>query len=370
MVRHRVPFMDLALQDQLVVETAKDALTDIVMRSDFVLGDAVSEFETEFAQYVGCQNVVGLSSGTEALVLAMRALGAGPGTEVIVPAFGFVATAEAVVLAGAEPVLADVDPRTLTIDVASVARMISARTRAIIAVHLYGNPADLGSLCAIADRHGVPLIEDAAQAHGTRYDGRRIGTFGRISCFSFYPTKNLGAWGDAGAVATDDDKLADQVRCLRHHGQVGKHDHIAVGTTARLDSLQAVVLRLKLPHLDRWVEERQALGFRYATMLPKDVISTQTLRGSEPAWHLYVIRHSARAALAAWLDDRGVETAVHYPYAVSDLPPYQGFRRDGECPQARLAGQTVLSLPLYPGLSRDSVDFVAESVCEWLSATL
>ncbi len=366
MASEHVPFVDLSHQDSRVAGEVRAELDALVAAGDYILGHAVDKFEAEFARYLGCRHAVGLSSGTDALILALRALGVGAGDEVVVPAFGFVATAEAVVLAGATPVFADVAPETLTISPASVARVITPRTVAVIAVHLYGHPADTDALRRLIDPHGIALIEDAAQAHGATVSEKPIGSLGTISCFSFYPTKNLGAWGDAGAVATDDEGLAERIRCLRHHGQLGKHHHVSVGTNARLDTLQAAVLRVKLRYLDGWIEERRQLADLYKTMLPPELQRPEAVGHCNPAWHLYVVRHSQRDALGASLARRGVQTAVHYPYNVSELPPYRAYRRDADCTEASSAARTVLSLPLFPGLAADSLAYIADGVREWM----
>jgi dTDP-4-amino-4,6-dideoxygalactose transaminase len=358
--------MDLFHQNRTVMDEAQEAIRQIAVRSDYILGATVADFEAAFAGYLGCRHVIGVSSGTEALALSVRALRPRPGDEVLVPAFGFAATAEAVILGGAIPVFTDVDRQNLNIDVSSAERMLSDRTIAIIAVHLYGRPAELTSLRHLAESRGLALIEDAAQAHGAVFGTEKIGTLGTLGCFSFYPTKNLGAWGDAGAVATNDKELADEIRSLRHHGQVEKNHHLAIGTTGRLDSVQAAVLSLKLRHLDRWNEERRRLAAQYEQALPPDLRAAHESNGvAQPVWHLYVIQCRARASLARWLHARGVATAVHYPYAISDLPPFQECRRDGNCPVAAAAASLVLSLPLYPGMAPSAVDFVAEAVREW-----
>src|SRR4051812_11668856 len=313
-----VPLLRLDNSDPELVAELLEVVARVASTGAFTMGDELEAFEQDFAAYCGAPHAIGVSSGTEALVLALRALGMGRGEEVIVPANSFIATAEAVVLAGAEPVLVDVDPETALITAELIAEHISPRTRCIIPVHLCGRTVDLDPIVALARRAGVAVIEDTAQAHGALYRGRRVGTIGDVGCFSFYPTKNLGGWGDGGAVVTADAGLADTVKLLRSHGEKPRYHHRIVGTTARLDALQAAILRVKLGRLEGWNDARRRLASRLDEGLDTGVLTPPSApsQDGDHVYHLYVVRSGERDALREHLAERGVASAVHYPVPI------------------------------------------------------
>jgi dTDP-3-amino-3,4,6-trideoxy-alpha-D-glucose transaminase len=357
-----LPLVRLDNDDPALLE----AVGRVAASSAFTLGDEVEAFEREFAQYCGARHAIGVSSGTEALVLALRALDVGPGDEVIVPTNSFIASAEAVTLVGAKPRFVDVDPVSGLLNAEIVERNIGPATRAVIPVHLYGATVDLGPLVRLADEAGLAVIEDACQAHGAFLGRARTGTLGRLGCFSFYPTKNLGGWGDGGAVVTDDPALDAQLKMLRSHGEAPgeRHRHRMPATTARLDGVQAAVLRLKLRHLDEANGRRRVLGARLRAALDGAAVELPHVPADgDHVYHLFVVRSERRDALRAHLTAAGIGSAVHYPtpihlteaYADSDPPVRQ-------LPVAeRLAGQ-ICSLPLFPGMGNRELKRVADAV--------
>jgi dTDP-4-amino-4,6-dideoxygalactose transaminase len=348
-----IPFLDLRAA-YLELKTEIDAAVHRVLDSGwYILGPEVEAFETEWAAHCGARHAVGLANGLDALVLALRALEIGPGDEVIVPSNTYIATWLAVSAVGARPVPVEPDPATHNIDPARIAAAITPRTRAILPVHLYGQPADLDAILAIARQHGLAVVEDAAQAHGARYKGRRIGAHGDVVCWSFYPGKNLGALGDAGAVTTDRADLADRIRVQRNYGSRVKYVNEEQGVNSRLDPIQAAVLRVKLAHLDAWTERRRAIAASYAqTLQGADLILPHVPAWAEPVWHLYVVRTVDRDALQKRLSEAGIGTLIHYPipphkqaaYAVLKIAP------DALPIASRLADE-VLSLPMGPHLA-------------------
>jgi dTDP-3-amino-3,4,6-trideoxy-alpha-D-glucose transaminase len=331
----------------------------------YILGAEVSAFEAAFAAYHGVDYAVGLASGTDAIELALRAAGVGPGDEVITVALTAVPTICAIERAGAIPVLVDVEEKTYTMDPAAARAAITPRTRAILPVHLYGQPADMATLSAITREKGLLLIEDCAQAHGARLNGELVGTFGDLAAFSFYPTKNLGAVGDGGAVITNDAGYAEKLRRLRNYGQVSRYAHETRGVNSRLDELQAAVLRVKLPHLDDQNATRRRLAQRYdATFADQPAIIAPRVRdGAEPVYHLYVIRAAERDALMQRLGEQGVPTLIHYPVPVHLQAAYAdlGYRRGDLTVTERICGE-ILSLPMHAGLRPDQVEMVAKTL--------
>lgn len=363
-----IPLVDLKAQYTQIKPEIDAAMQEVVESAAFILGPAVSRFEQAFAAYCGAQHCVATSNGTAALTIALKALGVGRGDEVIVPAMTFIASAAAVHEAGATPVLADVDPLTYTLDPAGAGRAITSRTRAIMPVHLYGQPADLDPLLALCRQHDLFLIEDAAQAHGARYKGRRVGGIGQAAGFSFYPGKNLGAYGDAGGLTTDDPRLAARARQLRDHGRLDKYQHEFTGTNDRMDSLQGAILGAKLPHLDSWNEARRRLAARYTALLADlDVVTPVVAPDVEPVWHLYVIRVADRDRVLAGLNARGIGAGVHYPIPLHLQPALRhlGYAR-GDFPVAEALGDQALSLPIYPELTEAQQDLVVETLRELL----
>lgn len=366
----RVPFVDLRAQYETLRDEVEARMGRVLESGSFILGPHVLEFEHAFADYLDVRHAIGLANGTDALLLTLKALGIGPGDEVITAANTFVATVEAIVHAGARPFLVDIDPASYTLDPARVGRAVTPRTRALIVVHLYGQSADLDALAALARRHDLILIEDATQAHGAWYRGQRVGSIGRAACFSFYPAKNLGAYGDAGAAVTNDDDLARSLRKLRDHGSAAKYDHEVVGYNSRLDELQAAVLLAKLPHLDRWNALRQNHAHRYDALLsgvPGVTTPVQRAEGSH-VFHLYVIRvaQGERDTLREYLGERGIGTGIHYPQPVHLTAAFRhlGYRV-GAFPVAEAAAAEVLSLPVYPELTEEQVAYVAQQIAQF-----
>ena len=352
------PFHDLAAQTRSIQGELDGALARVLASGRYILGGEGREFESEFAAWLGIRHVVGVASGMAALELALRALDVGPGDEVIVPALTAVPTAMAVVAVGATPRLADIDLETLTLDPASLEREITRAAKVVIPVHLYGQCADLAAIGSLAAQHGLALVEDAAQAHGAADRGRRAGTLGRFGCFSFYPTKNLGAYGDAGAIATDDDALADRLRGLRNYGNRGAFRFVEPGLNERLDDVQAAMLRVKLAHLDEWNARRRAHAAMYRECLAKAQVVLPTERaGAHHVYHQFVVRVAQRDALRERLARDGVETAVHYPLALHEVEGLAARVRFRERPRrAEEAARSVLSLPIYPELPREHLE--------------
>jgi len=360
-----IPLVDLAVQHALVAEEVEEGFADVLSTGDFVGGKAVTAFEQEYAQFVGTRSCVGVGNGTDALELALRAVGVRPGDEVVVPANTFIATAEAVVRAGARPVFVDVDDDALLIEPTAVEEALTERTRAVIPVDLYGQVAPFEQLApSMADR-GVAVVEDAAQSQGATRHGRCAGSFGAAAGTSFYPGKNLGAYGDAGAVTTDDEELAGRVRLLGAHGSPTKYEHTHVGFNSRLDTLQAVVLRAKLRRLRRWNAERREAAAAYDEMLDgtPGLRLPAVLPGNEHAWHLYVVRVEGRDSVLESLHARGVGAGVHYPAPVHLTPAMGEYGHGpGSLPVCERAAGRLLSLPLFPGITRAQQEQVSESL--------
>jgi len=365
-----VPFVDLNAQYRAIRSEIGPALQEVIDSASFVLGPAVERFEREFADYLGVESVVATNSGTAALQLTLLALAVGAGDEVIVPAHTFIATAEAVSHVGAKPVFVDVFDDTGNLDPTLLPAAFTAKTRAIIPVHLYGQPADLDQIVEFARPKGLFVIEDACQAHGATYGGRHVGSFGTAACFSFYPGKNLGAYGEGGAVATRDSVLAERIRRLRDHGQSERYRHVEVGYNARMDGIQGAVLSVKLRHLDRWNEARRAHAANYSRGLTECGIRLPIVRsGREAVFHLYVVRSEKRDTLRRHLADRGVQTGLHYPIPLHLQPAYfhLGHQR-GDFPESERWADSGLSLPMYSELTQAQRDEVIEAVLSFQSA--
>lgn len=360
-----VPFVDLRPSHDGVVSGVIDEIATVIETGSFTNGPQVEEFERGYAEYCGVDHCVGTSSGLDALRLGLMALDIKRGDEVIVPANTFIATFEAVAQVGAAPVPADVSTGDMNLDPVAVEAAITSRTRAIVPVHLYGQLADMRALLALSDKHDIPIVEDACQAHGAARNGLVAGAGGAAAAFSFYPAKNLGAFGDAGALTTNDPGIAESVRQLREHGQREKYRHVSIGYTARLDTIQAVVLRHKLPLLDGWNEDRRSIASRYADELVEigDLEVPPAIPGNNPVWHLYVIRTKRRDDLASFLRARGVGVGLHYPE-----PPHLSVAfahleyPAGAFPVSEALANEVLSLPIYPGMSPTQVATVCDGV--------
>ncbi|HEX8458766.1 MAG TPA: DegT/DnrJ/EryC1/StrS family aminotransferase [Pyrinomonadaceae bacterium] len=371
-----IPFVDLQAQYRAIKGEVDEAIGRVLENAAFILGREVEAFETAFAEYLGARFCVGVSSGTAAIQLAVTACGAGAGDEVIVPANTFFATAEAVSTAGAVPVFVDADPVSYNIDANRIEAAITERTRAIIPVHLYGQAADLDPIFALAARHNLVVIEDAAQAHGATYKDRRVGARGRANCFSFYPGKNLGAYGEGGAVVTDDAEVARRVRLLRDHGSERKYRHEIVGYNFRLEGLQGAVLGVKLKHLDRWNELRRAHAARYRELLSGlcdegALVLPREMDDARHVYHLYVVQTGARDALQQHLAAADIQTGIHYPVPVHLQPAYSSLgHRAGDFPVAERLAERVLSLPMYPELTAAQIERVAERVRSFAGSQL
>lgn len=360
-----IPLVDLVAQFETIQSEVEARIADVMRRGDFILGTEVAAFEREFATFCGCPRAVGVASGLDALKLILRAMDIGPGDEVVTAANSFIATALAVSAVGATPVLVDCDPVTFNIDAGLVEAAATGRTRAILPVHLYGQPAEMDPILELAARRGCDVVEDAAQAHGACYRGRRCGSIGRAAAFSFYPGKNLGAYGDGGAVTTREDALAGRIATLRNYGSSVKYRHEELGENSRLDTLQAAVLRVKLARLDAWNAARRRIAALYAAALAGvgDLVLPSAPAHVEPVWHLYVVRTSRRDALLRHLQDAGIGALVHYPTPIHLQPAYAkaGWRR-GRFPVAEQTAGEILSLPIYPELTDAQVNKVAGAI--------
>lgn len=359
-----VPFVDLKAQYQSIQGEIDAAIREVVESCAFVLGPAVDRFEKDFADFLGVEEVVGVNNGTAALQLTLLALGIGPEDEVIVPAHTFIATAEAVSQVGARPVFVDVRRDTANLDASLLPSVVTPRTKAILPVHLYGQPADMEPILRFANERGLLVIEDACQAHGAHYRGRRVGSFGRAGCFSFYPGKNLGAYGEGGAVATNDHELATRLRRLRDHGQTERYHHAEVGYNARLEGIQGAVLGVKLQHLDRWNRARRAHANVYEEELAGAGVAIPfEAESCESVYHLFVVRSERRDALREHLTSLGVQTGLHYPIPVHLQDAYAALgHHEGDFPQAEAWARECLSLPMFAELSFGQIDQVIQGV--------
>lgn len=357
-----VPLVDLRRQYRDLQAEIDSAIRRVIESGRFILGPEVESFEEDFGRYVGAPTAVGVASGTAALQLALAACGVGPGDEVITSPHTFIATAEAITHAGARPVFVDIDPETYTLDPQRVEDAISQRTKAIVPIHLYGHPAEMDPLVEITERHNLWLVEDAAQAHGAEYRGRRCGAIGHLAAFSFFPGKNLGAYGDAGAVTGRSPELLDRVRRLRDHGRVSKYVHDEVGYGERLDSLQAAILSVKLAHLESWTESRRRIAARYSEALGSTALRTPTERpGARHVYHLYVIRALERDRLLRALAEAGIGAGIHYPVPLHRQPAYSELA-GLSFPETERAAAEVLSLPIYPEMEEAQIDYVIDQV--------
>ena len=362
-----IPLVDLHKQYAPLKDQVLGEIEHVLEGMHLFLGDNVRDLEREFAGYSGATHGIGVSDGTAALMIILRALGIGPGDEVITVAHTFFATAEAIVLTGARPVFVDIDPVSYLMDPAQVECLITARTKAILPVHLYGQTVEMEPIWNIARRYGLKVIEDACQAHGAEYHGRKAGSLGDAAAFSFYYSKNLGAFGEGGFISTNDDELARNARMVRDHGSERRYYHDVIGFNGRLDEIQAAVLRTKLPHLDEYNARRRAHAARYDQCLAgTPVVTPVECAGNKHVYHLYVIRAPERDALQEWLKERGIASGIHYPVpchlqkALASL----GYK-PGDLPVTERAAGEILSLPMYPELTGEEIAFVADSVREF-----
>jgi dTDP-4-amino-4,6-dideoxygalactose transaminase len=361
-----IPFVDLKAQYDSIRGEIDAAIASVINQTAFVGGTFVQQFEQEFAGYCGVKHCVAVANGTDALFIALKALGVGPGDEVITVANTFIATSEAIKMAGAQVVFVDIDPKTYLIDVNRIEEQITPRTKAIIPVHLYGQPADMDSIRAIARKHALAIVGDAAQAHGAQDKGTPVARLADITCFSFYPGKNLGAYGDGGALVTDDEAWAATARMFANHGRTSKYDHDLEGVNSRLDGLQAAILSVKLRHIEEWTESRRRVAYRYNEALKGlNVVTPQERADVRAVYHLYIVQVPAshRDRLQEHLAVNGISTGVHYPIALPYLNAYKYLgHTEHDFPESLKASGQILSLPIFPELTDDQVQYVADQI--------
>lgn len=367
----RIPLVDLKRHYQGIREEVLAEISQALDGMQLFLGKNVQAVESGFSAYCGAECAIGVGSGTDALHIALRACGIGPGDEVITVSHTFFATVEAIILAGAQPVLVDIDSETYNMDASHVERMINSRTKAILPVHLYGHPANMAPILELAQAYKLKVIEDACQAHGAEYQGRRVGSIGDAGCFSFYFTKNLGAYGEGGMITTSDPDIAKRCRMLRDHGQDAKYLHPMIGVNGRLDEVQAAVLKVKLPHLDEWNEKRRSIAQAYNAGLPASLIKPREMQWAKHVYHLYVVRTPDRDQLRAWLDTRGIGTGMHYPVPIHLQEAWRRYS-GGELslPVTEKITKEILSLPMFPELSAEEVTYICDSVREFTESRL
>jgi dTDP-4-amino-4,6-dideoxygalactose transaminase len=364
-----IPFVDLNRQYLSIKNEMDIAIQNVINETAFIGGYRISNFEKSFADWLGVKHCIGCANGTDSIEILLKSIGIGSGDEVIVPAISWISTSEAVSAVGANPVFVDIDAETYTIDVTKIQAVINKKTKAIIPVHLYGQPADMLGIMNIAEKYNLKVLEDCAQAHGAKINGQRVGTFGDAASFSFYPGKNLGAYGDAGGMVTNNDEIARIARRIANHGQEGKHNHISEGRNSRLDGIQAAVLSVKLPYLNKWVDARNDLALIYLDSINNTNFGLPKLKiGQDHAWHLFVIRTNKRDELKNYLKENGVETAIHYPTALPFLACYsdRGYKKF-DFPIAFEYQQSILSIPMFPELEMDEIKKVISLLNEFVA---
>ncbi len=364
----QIPLVDLGAQYHAIHEEIRKSIRDVLSNCNFILGDGVAEFEKTFAEFCDSKYCIGVASGTDALHLALRALGIGGGDEVITAANTFVATALAISYVGARPVLVDVDPETYNLDLRQIESKITPKTKAIIPVHLYGRPVDMNELMSLAERHNLKVVEDACQAHGATWDGRKVGSFGIMGCFSFYPGKNLGAYGDGGAIVTSDEGLYEKLKMLRNYGSPRKYHHDFIGYNSRLDSIQAAVLNVKLRHLEGWNGKRLTNAKLYNQALDGvgDLVLSNLQGVESHVFHLYVVRTKKRDELLKYLNDNGVQAGIHYPIPIYSLKAYSDLGQTGsDFPVTERLSREILSLPMYSELTGTQIRKVKDVIVKF-----
>ncbi len=361
-----IQLVDLKAQYETIKNEIDSAIKDVVSETAFIGGQHIKKFEESFARFCGVKHCVGVGNGTDALFIALKACGIGSGDEVITVANSFIATSEAITLTGARVVFVDINPKTYNIDTNKIEEKITSRTKAIIPVHLYGQPADMDPILALAKKHNLKIVEDCAQAHGALYKGRTIGSIGDMACFSFYPGKNLGAYGDAGAIVTNDDVLAKKACMFANHGRVDKYDHEMEGINSRLDGLQAAILGVKLKHLGAWSEARRKNAYLYNEYLKgTDLATPVEIADVKAVYHLYVVRikKDLRQKLQDHLKSKGISTGIHYPIALPNLKAYARLNhKKNDFPEATKASEEILSLPMYPELKGTHISYIAQEI--------
>ncbi|BAZ26631.1 pleiotropic regulatory protein DegT [Kalymmatonema gypsitolerans NIES-4073] len=371
-VKHSIPAFDIKQQYSIIEAEVSAAVLEVLASGRYIGGPIVANFEQQFADYTGVTECVGCNSGTDALFLALRALNIGAGDEVITTPFTFIATAEVISAVGAVPVFVDIDATTFNLNVEQVAAAITPKTKAIIPVHLFGQPVDLTELMDVAQAHNLLVVEDCAQSTGASWAGQKVGSIGHIGCFSFYPTKNLGAYGDGGAITTNDPEIAAKLRVLKEHGQKNRYYYEEIGVNSRLDAIQAAILQIKLPYLDIWNNQRRKVASRYHQFLNQvfGITAPQELAGGMGVWNQYTIRvlGNKRDLIRSQLQDRGVNTMVYYPHPLHLQPVYESLGyKQGQLPVAEQACQEVLSLPMFPELSEEQQDQVIYALKDCLA---
>lgn len=358
----KIPFLDLKSQYDQISEEINDAVNNVIKRQSFVLGEALDRFETGFAKFLGVRYVCGVNSGTDGLILSLKALGIGRGDEVITTALSFIATTLAITEVGATPVFVDIDPNTYQIDVNEIENKINKKTKAMVPVHLYGAPCEIEKIVKIANKYGLKVIEDACQAHGTSYHNKKAGTFGDIGVFSFYPGKNLGAYGDGGAICTNDSSIYERIMMIRNYGQTIKYHHETLGTNSRLDEVQAAVLSVKLRYLNQWNSTRRKIANKYNRGLMG--CKTQAINAeSESCYHIFVMETEFRDELACYLDGKGIQTLIHYPIPIhlQNCYKYLGYK-ESSFPNAEKVTKKILSLPIYSELKVPNIEYIIDSI--------
>ncbi len=361
-----IPFVDLKREYEEIKAEIDQAIKGVIKRGRFILGEEVERFEEEFSKFIGARYGIAVNSGSDALYLALRALGIGEGDEVITVSYTFISTADAIIRNGAVPVFVDIEPDTYTIDPHQIEKSITKKTKAIIPVHIYGHPADMDPIIEIARKHNLFVVEDACQAHGAEYKGKRVGSIGDLGCFSFYPTKNLGAYGDGGIVVTNNMKLTKRLRKLRNYGQDKKYYHDISGVNSRLDEIQAAILRVKLRHLAVWNQRRRSIAELYKRLLEGMGLILPIERDyAKHAYHLYVIRDKRRDVLQAHLKKNGINTLIHYPVPVHMQRPYQHLKKRAPLSVTEQISREILSLPMHPWLSGEEIKKIAIQVKDY-----
>ena len=366
-----IPFVDLKAQYVSIKPEIDSAIAETLHNTSFIGGPRLKSFEASFADFCGVKHCVGVGNGTDAIFIALKALGIGQGDEVITTALSFIATSEAITMTGAKVVFVDINPQTYNIDVKKIEEKVTKNTRAIIPVHLYGQPADMDPILEIAKKHNLRIVEDAAQAHGAEYKGRKIGSIGDMAAFSFYPGKNLGAYGDAGAIVTDNDDLAQKVRMIANHGRLDKYNHKLEGVNSRLDGLQAAILEVKLLHLPEWSEARRRNAYLYNDHLKDSGLVTPVeIPDVKAVYHLYVVRvkEGNREKFQEVLKSHGISTGVHYPIALPNLMAYEYLKHgEGDFAEATRASQEIVSLPMFPELKDKQIAYIADCIKQFMN---
>jgi dTDP-4-amino-4,6-dideoxygalactose transaminase len=361
-----IPFVDLKAQYNSIKVEIDAAIKNVIDNTSFIGGQVVSNFEKEFAVHMGVNHCIGCANGTDSLEMLLQAMNVGPGDEVIVPAISWISTSECVSTVGATPIFVDIDPLTYTIDTSLIEDAITSKTKVIIPVHLYGQPCNMREIMSIAKKHNLRVLEDCAQSHDAKFEGQKVGTFGDCASFSFYPGKNLGAYGDAGCMVTNNDEIARTVRMIANHGQEGKHNHIMEGRNSRMDGIHAAVLSVKLKYLEEWTAARISCAKEYSNRLSSEVVTPSAIDSGVHVYHLYVIRSKKRDQLKAYLEAKNIQTAIHYPTALPFMKCYEhrNFGK-GSFPVARKYQDEILSLPMYRELKVENIETVCNTINEF-----